>query len=113
MARSPGRARGEAGPAESRQDRAMSENLPKPRSIDVEGRAVGIYEFGDPRGRLVLALHGTPACGAGFTFAGVPANDLALRVVAPDRPGVGLSDRVDSYRVRDYADDVARLADAL
>ena len=37
------------------------------------GRAVGVYEYGDPDGRPVFALHGTPACGAGFDWTDAPA----------------------------------------
>ena len=32
------------------------------------GRDVGVYQYGDPLGSPVLALHGTPACGAGFPW---------------------------------------------
>jgi pimeloyl-ACP methyl ester carboxylesterase len=88
--------------------------IPRPRVVDVAGRAVGFYEYGDPTGAPVMVLHGTPACGAGFAGWGdAPARTLGLRLLAPDRPGVGLTARRDGYRVADYADDVAALADTL
>jgi pimeloyl-ACP methyl ester carboxylesterase len=77
------------------------------------GRAVGVYEFGDPKGRPVFALHGTPACGAGFEWTDAPARERALRVIAPDRPGIGRSDPVPMASVFDYASEFGALADAL
>jgi len=77
------------------------------------GRHIGVYEFGDPSGRPVVALHGTPSCGAGFDWADAPARERRLRVVAPDRPGIGQSDRVPMSSVADYAAEIEALADAL
>ncbi|MCU1426299.1 MAG: alpha/beta hydrolase fold protein [Actinomycetia bacterium] len=77
------------------------------------GRDVGYYEFGDPSGFPVIALHGTPASGAGFLFAHESARAHGLRLLAPDRPGVGRSDLVKRRPVRAYASDLAEFADAL
>jgi pimeloyl-ACP methyl ester carboxylesterase len=77
------------------------------------GRAVGVYEYGDPNGSPVFALHGTPACGAGFDWSDAPARERGLRVIAPDRPGVGQSDPVPMTSVADYPAQLAALADAL
>jgi pimeloyl-ACP methyl ester carboxylesterase len=79
----------------------------------VDGRVVGIYEYGDPRGAPVMVLHGTPACGAGFTWADAPARERGLRLIAPDRPGVGLSSRLPAWTVADYPAQLRALADAL
>lgn len=81
--------------------------------VDAKGSTVGYYEFGDPDGKPVLAFHGTPACGAGFAFADAPARARGLRVIAPDRPGVGRSSRRASWLVRDYPAMVAAFADAM
>ena len=77
------------------------------------GRRVGVYEYGDPRGRAVFAFHGTPSCGAGFDWTDAPALERGLRVIAPDRPGIGRSDPVRLTSVAEYAPEVAALADAL
>ena len=87
--------------------------IPKPKVISVGDQRVGVYEYGDPTGQPVLTFHGVPACGAGFDFADAPARARALRIVAPDRPGVGRSSVVDSWGVPDYPAMVAALADAL
>jgi pimeloyl-ACP methyl ester carboxylesterase len=87
--------------------------LPVPREVRVGEQVVGVYEYGDPAGAPVMVFHGTPACGAGFTWADAPARDRGLRLIAPDRPGVGLSSRRPSWTIADYAADVDALADAL
>jgi pimeloyl-ACP methyl ester carboxylesterase len=91
----------------------MSPPLPAPREVNAVGEIVGVYEYGDPDGAPVMVFHGTPACGAGFAWADTPARERGLRLIAPDRPGVGLSSRVPTFRVADYPARVLALADAL
>jgi pimeloyl-ACP methyl ester carboxylesterase len=79
----------------------------------VGNREIGVYEYGDPNGEPVFALHGTPACGAGFDWADTPARERGLRVIAPDRPGIGRSTRVPMPAVGDYVAELGALADAL
>jgi pimeloyl-ACP methyl ester carboxylesterase len=86
---------------------------PKPATVRVGSRTVGFYEFGESSGRPVLALHGTPACGAGFSFANDAARRLGLRVIAPDRPGVGLSSPEAGWGISSYPAIVCDFADAL
>ncbi|HUI48515.1 MAG TPA: alpha/beta hydrolase [Acidimicrobiia bacterium] len=90
---------------------------PEPSKIrTADGTVTGYYEYGDPGGVPVIALHGTPACGAGYAWADAPARARGVRFLAPDRPGVGDSDRWPSGRgalVRDYAPYVVAFADAL
>jgi pimeloyl-ACP methyl ester carboxylesterase len=88
--------------------------IPQPRTIKAGARTVGFYEYGDPAGAPVMVFHGTPACGAGFGWADEPARERGLRLVAPDRPGVGLSSRdADGWTVGAYPPMVAEVADAL
>jgi len=77
------------------------------------GRSIGVYEYGDPNGRAIIALHGTPSCGAGFDWADAPARARGLRVIAPDRPGIGHSDAWRMASVSEYATEIEALADAL
>jgi pimeloyl-ACP methyl ester carboxylesterase len=77
------------------------------------GRDIGVYEYGDPNGKPVFALHGTPSCGAGFDWTDAPARELGLRIIAPDRPGIGHSDPVPLTSVAEYAPEIAALADAM
>lgn len=81
--------------------------------VDRTGATIGYYEFGDPIGKPVFAFHGTPSCGAGFSFADAAARERRLRIIAPDRPGVGHSTRRANYRVGDYPAMVGDFADAM
>jgi len=58
-----------------------------------DGSVVGYAEAGDPAGRPVIYLHGTPSSRLEVGLPGIreAADDLDLRVLAPDRPGIGLS----------------------
>ena len=87
---------------------------PRTRTVHAAGnRYVGTYEYGDPAGAPVFALHGTPSCGAGFDWTDVSARERNLRIIAPDRPGIGRSTAVPMPAVSAYADELAVLADAL
>ncbi len=89
---------------------------PPPRVVHTAAdRAVGYYTFGDPDGLPVFALHGTPACGATFVCADEAARAAHLCVIAPDRPGIGHSDRWPGTDddVASYSSELAAIADAL
>jgi pimeloyl-ACP methyl ester carboxylesterase len=90
---------------------------PEPFTVRTSGgRVTGYYEYGDPRGRPVVALHGTPACGAGFAWADQHARTRGIRLLAPDRPGVGESypwDRGNGVTVADYPTALSAFTDAL
>jgi pimeloyl-ACP methyl ester carboxylesterase len=63
-----------------------------------------------------VALHGTPACGAGFAWADTRARTRGIRLLAPDRPGIGDSDPWDPgprVSVEMYAPRLRTFADAL
>jgi pimeloyl-ACP methyl ester carboxylesterase len=78
-----------------------------------DGRRIGYAEFGDAKGLPVLAIHGTPGSRYMFALTDQAARERGLRIIAPERPGYGLSD----YRRRDAlaqtAEDVNALADGL
>lgn len=68
-----------------------------------DGTEVGYAEAGDPGGYPVLHLHGTPGSRleVGLPAARRAAEDLGVRLIAPDRPGVGLSP-FRRFSLRDY-----------
>ncbi len=78
-----------------------------------DGRALGYAEYGDPGGRPLVYHHGGLSCRRDIAFADARCRQLGIRVIAPDRPGIGLSDRRSDHRVGDCARDVEELADAL
>src|SRR5438309_1811387 len=77
-----------------------------------DGRTLAYAEYGDPAGTPVIFFHGTP----GSRLMAAPAwkdESLGLRIIAPDRPGFGLSTYRPNRTILNWASDVAELADAL
>lgn len=78
-----------------------------------DGRRLGWAEFGDPGGKAMLYFHGGISCRLDIRFAAGEFADRGIRVIAPDRPGVGLSDRKSDRNLLDWSFDVAELMDKL
>jgi pimeloyl-ACP methyl ester carboxylesterase len=78
-----------------------------------DGRQLGYAEYGDRAGRPLIALHGTPGSRLMLRVADEQARRLGIHLIAPDRPGFGLSDPKPGRRLLDWPDDLAELADAL
>ena len=78
-----------------------------------DGRRVVWSEYGDPDGVPVMALHGTPSSRLDFLPAEASARRFGLRLIAPDRPGMGDSDPHPDRTLLGYAADVGALADHL
>jgi pimeloyl-ACP methyl ester carboxylesterase len=57
--------------------------------------------------------HGGTLCGLDVAAWSEPARDLGLRLVSPDRPGLGESTAVPGRTTADWSDDVEDLATAL
>lgn len=78
-----------------------------------DGRRLGFAEYGDRSGQAVLGLHGTPGSRLMFALADQPARRQSVRLIAPDRPGFGLSDPMPTRRYLDGAADLEELLDQL
>jgi len=78
-----------------------------------DGRVLSVEEWGDPRGRPVFLLHGTPGSKSGPRPKSMRLHGLRVRLISYNRPGYGNSDRLRGRRVAHAADDVAAVADAL
>jgi pimeloyl-ACP methyl ester carboxylesterase len=78
-----------------------------------DGRDLAYEEYGDPGGTPVLNCHG----GLSSRLDAAPAHDAALalgiRLISPDRPGIGRSTFQPGRRLLDWPSDVAALADVL
>lgn len=83
------------------------------RTVTVRGRTVALVERGDPEGPAVFWFHGVPDSRIGSACADEPARRRGLRVISPDRGGVGGSAPVPGRTVAGYAGEVLALADAL
>jgi pimeloyl-ACP methyl ester carboxylesterase len=79
-----------------------------------DGSSIGYAEYGDPQGRPVLHLHGLPSSRleANNPDMSEVAARLNVRLLVPDRPGIGLSD-FKPYTIGNYPDMVATFADKL
>lgn len=56
------------------------------------GRTLGYAEFGDPRGTALFYFHGWPSSRLQGELLDEAGKRRGLRVISPDRPGIGLSD---------------------
>jgi pimeloyl-ACP methyl ester carboxylesterase len=74
-----------------------------------DGRVLGFAEYGDPAGLVVLAFHGVPGTRLMYRPAAALAEEYGLRIIAPDRPGFGLSEPQPGRVLADWLDDVAAL----
>jgi pimeloyl-ACP methyl ester carboxylesterase len=77
-------------------------------------RHIGFAEFGDPQGRTVFWLHGTPSSRRQIPpDARVFAEQNNIRLIGVDRPGIGSSTPHQYTMVADFADDLRIIADTL
>jgi pimeloyl-ACP methyl ester carboxylesterase len=79
-----------------------------------DGRRLGFAEFGDPHGRAVLWMHGTPGARRQIPQAARLASaELGVRLIGIDRPGVGHSTPHLYESIRSFGDDLEVLLDRL
>jgi len=80
-----------------------------------DGRSLAYAEYGSRTGAPILYCHGAPSSRVEANLFLNPASvaDLNLRVIVPDRPGIGRSDFQRNRRIVDWPDDVAQLMAAL
>lgn len=78
------------------------------------GRRLGFAEFGQPHGRAVLWMHGTPGARRQIPQAArLAAAELDVRLIGVDRPGVGASTPHRYGALLDFTDDLRVLLDRL
>ena len=75
-----------------------------------DGRSLGYAEYGDAKGRPVFYFHGFPGSRLEARLAGQAAASYAIRLIAVDRPGYGLSDVMRRRTLLDWPQDTAHLA---
>jgi pimeloyl-ACP methyl ester carboxylesterase len=78
-----------------------------------DGRGLGFAEYGDPAGTPVFYCHGGLSCRVDAAFAAQTCKDLHVRLIAPDRPGIGISSPKPSRTLLSWSEDVRSLAKAL
>jgi pimeloyl-ACP methyl ester carboxylesterase len=85
-----------------------------PRTVSLsDGRDLGYADCGDPDGDPLVVFHGFPnsrVFGALFDAAG---REHGVRILAPERPGIGVSDPDPGRTLLDWPGDVAEFLDAV
>jgi pimeloyl-ACP methyl ester carboxylesterase len=79
-----------------------------------DDRQIGFAEFGDPQGRAVFWLHGTPGARRQIPMeARVYAEQRQIRLIGVDRPGIGSSTPYQYDTVFGFAEDLRTIGDTL
>jgi pimeloyl-ACP methyl ester carboxylesterase len=78
-----------------------------------DGRKLGYALLGEPSGFPVVYAHGFPSSRLEAGRLDVIGREVGARIIAPDRPGIGLSDPRPDRQVIDWPDDLRGLVDAL
>lgn len=78
-----------------------------------DGRSLAYADYGNRLGNPIVRCHGAPSCRLEGALLAQAADDLGVRVVVPDRPGMGQSDFQRARRIEHWPSDVAHLATAL
>lgn len=77
------------------------------------GRIIGYAEYGNSSGYPLFYFHGGQESRLSSKFMDSVATNLNIRIISPDRPGVGLSTFQKDRQFLDWGKDMAELADAL
>jgi pimeloyl-ACP methyl ester carboxylesterase len=77
-----------------------------------DGSVIAVEVAGVQGGRPVLFCHGLADSRLSAQLFGPAARELGLRLVAPDRPGIGRTDPRALRRLADWAEDAALVLDA-
>jgi pimeloyl-ACP methyl ester carboxylesterase len=78
-----------------------------------DSRQIAYAEYGNPEGIPTFYFHGFPGSRLEAGLFDLAAKKHNLRVFAPDRCGIGLSDPYPERRILDWSSDVTAFADAL
>jgi pimeloyl-ACP methyl ester carboxylesterase len=78
-----------------------------------DGRTLAYLDIGNPEGRPLFYFHGGPGSRLEGLLFDELSSRLGIRMIAPDRPGFGLSEFQEDRTYLDWPDDVRELADQL
>lgn len=74
------------------------------------GLTLGYCEFGDPRGEVAFYFHGWPSSRSQGSLFHEHAKKHGMRLICPDRPGIGLSGFQPGRSLSDWPDTLEQLA---
>jgi pimeloyl-ACP methyl ester carboxylesterase len=78
-----------------------------------DGRRLSYAEYGEQTGKPLLYFHGGFCSRLDLAFADKLCAERGIRLIAPDRPGIGQSDRKADRTLLDWADDVSQFLEIL
>lgn len=80
-----------------------------------DGRTLAFDEYGAIDGFPIVYMHGTPGARIEWLLFGTDdtARAANVRLIVPDRPGIGLSELKSERKISDWPEDVKELADHL
>ena len=76
-------------------------------------RILGYAEYGNSRGYPIFYFHGGQESRLSSMFMDNVARELDVRIISPDRPGIGLSTFQEKRQFVDWGFDIVQLADRL
>src|SRR5262249_7784768 len=94
-------------------DRSLGPERPNQQIWLPDGRRLGFAEYGEAEGKPILYFHGWPSSRLEARAMRAIIAEMGLRIIAPDRPGYGLSDFKPERAMVDWTDDVRALVDRL
>ena len=87
---------------------------PEPNVIILpDERQLAYAEYGTPDGLPIIGCHGTPGSRLMMRMADNSAKANGFRIIAPDRPGYGLSSKNKNAELTRWPDDIRFLVDKL
>ncbi|HEY2342168.1 MAG TPA: alpha/beta hydrolase [Chthoniobacteraceae bacterium] len=93
---------------------AANSPLKPTQFLELSGGARLAYEeYGDPAGEPVVFCHGWPGSRLQGTSCAAAAREAGVRIISPDRPGIGLSTFHPNRELLDWPPVLAALADKL
>jgi pimeloyl-ACP methyl ester carboxylesterase len=78
-----------------------------------DGRRLGYADRGDPDGAPLLLFHGFPNSRVFAALFDDIGRERGIRILAPERPGIGISDPLPGREFAEWAHDVEAFLDAL
>jgi pimeloyl-ACP methyl ester carboxylesterase len=78
-----------------------------------DGRNLGFAEYGSTEGYPIIYFHGWPSSRLEAGALHNVCSEMAVRLIAPDRPGLGRSDFLPRRSIPDFSSDVMELAERL
>jgi pimeloyl-ACP methyl ester carboxylesterase len=78
-----------------------------------DGRRLQVLEIGKRDGFPIFHFHGNGSSRLEIFTVQSPSDLLGIRLICPDRPGIGGSDSRPHYQLLDWPDDVVGVADQL